>query len=94
MKSPGEFAFDPDKDAYNVRTHGVSLARAADFQFETAVVATDDRFDYGEVRKVAAGFLDQRLHMLVFTMRAGVCRVISLRKANKREIRSYVEKIA
>ena len=67
---------------------------AKSFDFETAIVATDDRAENGEIRQVASGFVGDRLHILVFTFRDDVCRVISLRKANKREIRAYVAKTA
>lgn len=33
--------------------------------------------------------IDGRLHMLVFTWRGETMHVISLRKANKREVRCY-----
>ena len=85
---------DRQKDAINLEKRGLSLYRAVDFDFGTAVTAEDDRRDYGEKREIAIGFIDRRLHVLVFTMRGTVCRVISLRKANKREIKAYVEKIA
>ena len=67
------------------------MKNAENFEFETAVVATDDRQDYGEIRELAVGFVGNRIHVLVFTMRGEACHVISLRKANKREIRAYVE---
>ncbi|WP_309086442.1 BrnT family toxin [Chelativorans sp.] len=93
MKKPSRFSSDPAKNARNVAERGIDFSAANAFEFETAVVAVDDRKDYGEVRKVAAGFIGPRLHILVFTMRGETCHVISLRKANKREIRSYVRKI-
>lgn len=92
MKRPREFSFDPTKEARNLLLRGISFEQARSFDFETSIVATDDRADYGEVRQVAAGFIGHRLHVLVFTMRDEICRVISLRKANKREIRAYVTK--
>lgn len=71
------------------RGFGFEVAEA--FDFATAIVAIDDRRDYGEIRRVATGFVSSRLHVLVFTMRGLACHIISLRKANEREIRSYVE---
>ena len=44
---------------------------------------------YPEVRYVAVGLLDARLHVLCFTPIAGGIRVISFRKANQREVRDY-----
>jgi uncharacterized DUF497 family protein len=93
METPRSFTADPAKNARNIELRGIDLVAGAQaFDFGTAVVAVDDRKDYGEVREVAAGFIGPRLHVLVFTMRGETCHVISLRKANKREIRRYVEK--
>jgi uncharacterized DUF497 family protein len=94
METPRRFTADPVKHARNLAERGIDLIEGAKaFDFRTAVTAVDDRKDYGEVREVAAGFVGPRLHILVFTMRGEICHVISLRKANKREIRRYVEKI-
>lgn len=94
MKTPRHFTADPAKNARNVAERGIDLVEGGKaFDFTTAVIAVDDRRDYGEVRHVAAGFIGPRLHVLVFTMRGGSCHVISLRKANDREIRSYVRHI-
>ena len=79
--------FDPDKDAANIAKHGVSLARAEDMVFEEALIEADQRFDYRESRWLAYGYLDGRLHVLVFTRRDDITRAISLRKANQREAR-------
>ncbi len=89
------FAFDPDKDARNRRKHGLSLARAADLLWEKAVTKPDARQDYGEERFLAfAPMEDGRLHTVCYTWRQGLCRVISLRKANRREERHYARQTA
>jgi uncharacterized DUF497 family protein len=93
MKSPRRFTADPAKNVRNVAERGIDLVKgAAAFGFDFAIVAVDDRKDYGEVREVATGFIGGRLHVLVFTMRGDACHVISLRKANDREIRDYARK--
>lgn len=84
-----DIAFDPAKDAQNIAKHGVSLARAADMDWSEAVILTDDRRDYGEVRYCAFGPIDGRLHVLTFTVRDGQIRAISLRKANQREVKRH-----
>ena len=91
MKTPRHFSNDPAKNARNIAERGIAFEAAADFDFGTAVIALDDRKDYGEDRRVATGYIGPRLHVLVFTMRGVTCHIISLRKANKREIRTYVE---
>jgi uncharacterized DUF497 family protein len=80
--------FDPAKDAANIEKHGVSLARAGDM--EIRVVVADDRFAYGEGRFRAFGLLDGEPHCLVFTLRDGEVRPISLRRAHVKEYRRYV----
>lgn len=81
--------FDPDKNERNIRTRGLSFERAADFDFETALIDIDERLDYGEVRMTAIGSLSGIIHVLIFTMRGDILRVVSFRKANKREVRRY-----
>lgn len=84
-----EVAFDPAKNARNVRDRGLSFERAIDFDFATAGLAIDTRREYGEVRYVAVGYLDGRLHVLCFTETPFGIRVISFRKGNSREIQRY-----
>lgn len=75
----------------NKKKHGISLARAEAFDFESAMYLVDDREDHGEMRFRALGFLDARLHSLVFTRRNERLRVIGLRKATRPEEKEYEE---
>lgn len=85
-----EIEFDPDKDVINTAKHGgISLAAAEGFDMETALVALDNREDYGEDRWIAVGLIGVILHVLVFAERDGRIRPISLRKAQKSEIKNY-----
>ena len=86
-----EIEFDTNKNAANIRLRGLSFERVVDFDFENAVYRQDSRRDYGEIRIRTLGFLDGRLHALVFTETAKGVRVISFRKANKREVKTYVQ---
>ena len=87
--------FDPAKDAANMAKHGVSLTEAAGFEWGTAVVWPDTRRDYGEARMVALGYIGLRIMALVFVDRPPEQpperRIISLRKANSREVKRYAE---
>lgn len=58
---------------------------------ETALIREDSRYDYSEIRYCALGYIGVRIYHLVFTYRADIVRVISLRKANKREVNRYAE---
>jgi hypothetical protein len=84
-----DLEFDPRKSEVNVQNRGLSFSLVAEFDFETALFAIDDRHDYGESRFRALGFIGSRIHAMVFSETATGIRVISLRKANKREIQKY-----
>lgn len=84
-----EIEFDPAKDAANQAKHGISLNQAKAIDLNTAAIMPDERRPYGEARFRAYGSINGRLHMLVFTMRSGRVRAISLRKANRMENRRY-----
>jgi uncharacterized DUF497 family protein len=51
----------------------------------------DARRDYGEVREIGYTVIYDRLYCVVFTQRGDSMHIISLRKANSREVRNYVE---
>lgn len=83
--------FDAAKDASNLAKHGVSLALAERVEWDTALVWPDARQAYGEPRCCAIGYVGLRLFFIAFVDRADGRRVISLRKANAREIDRYAE---
>lgn len=83
------FDWDEAKRGANLAKHGVDFADAARLDWDAAVVIVDDRGDYGEIRWRVAAPLDGRLHMAVVTPRGQRLRIISLRKANAREVRQW-----
>ncbi|MBF0327879.1 MAG: BrnT family toxin [Nitrospirae bacterium] len=87
-----KYEWDEEKRTENIKKHGVDFVDAVDFVWDTALIGVDKRQDYGEQRYKSLGFIDDRLYCLVYTLRSTVVRIISLRKANKRE-RSVYEKI-
>jgi uncharacterized DUF497 family protein len=82
--------FDPEKDATNLSKHGVSLGAAAQLDWDAALAWIDDRADYGELRIVALAPIGDRLFFVVFVDRDEARRIISLRRANRREANHYV----
>ena len=80
---------DPKKEGRNIAERDLSLDLAEQLDWTTALIWEDRRTDYGEQRYCVLGFIKDRLHSVVFTPRDGKPRVISLRKANKREVRRY-----
>ncbi|MEQ9346864.1 MAG: BrnT family toxin [Thalassospira sp.] len=58
------------------------------FDWDSAVVNSDNRHD--EKRWTAIGYIGDRLYVVVFALRGEKVRVISLRKANEREQKRYL----
>ena len=84
-------SYDPAKNQRNIRNRGLSFESAAEFDFESALYAVDERHDYGETRYIAVGMLGVRLHVLCFAETADGIRVISFRRANAREVKRYAK---
>ena len=80
---------DAAKDSINKKKHGVSLTDAALIDWEAALIWQDARRDYGEVRMIALAPINQRLYCAVYVDRGDDRRIISLRKANYREVIQY-----
>jgi len=86
-----DIEYDAAKDTLNQRKHGVSLALAECFEWDTAQIEEDTRFDYEEQRFKATGYIGQRLYVMIFCPRGDLTRVISLRRAEPKEYRRYAE---
>jgi uncharacterized DUF497 family protein len=85
--------FDPAKDVANQTKHGVSLSVASELDGEAALVWIDDRFEYGETRMIALAPKTEILYYVAFVDRGEARRAISLRRANRREVKYYVENL-
>ena len=85
--------FDPAKDAANQTKHGVSLSMAGELNWEAALVWVDGRFEYKETRMIALAPETDILYYVAFVDRGEVRRIISLRRANRREVKHYVENL-
>lgn len=87
-----DIVFDPVKNLRNMTKHdGLSLKKAIEFDWESALTWRDERRDYKELRVSAIGYIGLRLFYVVFVDRGEQRRIISLRKANKREEKRYAE---
>lgn len=79
------YDWDPIKAAANLEKHGVPFDAVYGFDWADAIEAEDTRYDYGEVRMQVLGKIGNRYHVLVYARRGNTMRIISLRKANRRE---------
>ncbi|CAM3401188.1 MULTISPECIES: BrnT family toxin [Yersinia] len=87
-----DISYNPTKNEKNIAERNLSFEMARDFEVKSALIVEDTRKEYSERRFQALGYIENRLHMLVFTPRNGKVHVISLRKANSREVKRYEQK--
>lgn len=83
------FEWDLDKEAKNIAERGIDFTTAARIWGGRVLEQIDDRRDYGEVRILTFGKVDDRLMAVLFTWREPNRRIISARKANRREQRRF-----
>jgi len=84
------YEWDEGKRRANLAKHGVDFGRVNDFEWDTAVI--DPETDHDEPRWTAKGFIGSVLYVVVYTERGDNLRIISLRKATRREALRYAEK--
>ena len=83
------FIWDKAKRKTNLSKHGIDFESIWDFDWPHAVATIDVRKEYGETRYIAFALLNNRLHCCVYTQSDNIKRIISLRKANQKEIIFY-----
>lgn len=83
--------FDPAKDKLNRAQHGLSLAFAKKLVWTEAFVWVDSRYEYDEIRMIGLVPEGNTLYYVAFVDRGEVRRIISLRYAERKEIKHYVE---
>ena len=64
-----KYEWDENKRVANLAKHGVDFIDAEDFDWSSAIETIDDSFNNIEDRWIALGFIDSRLHVLIYTMR-------------------------
>ena len=84
-----DIEFDPDKRDKTMAERGIDFARAAEVFAGRHFTAEDLREDYAEPRYITVGKLDGRMVVMVWTPRGEARRIISMRKANEREIAKF-----
>jgi uncharacterized DUF497 family protein len=77
--------YDPEKNQRNIQERGLSFDEVENLDWGTALILKDERRDYGEERYRVLGQIGERLYAVVFTPREDEMRVISFRRANRRE---------
>jgi len=81
--------FDPAKRAKTLAERGLDFADAAAVFDSLLTENPDNRFDYGEERRITVGLIRDRMVVVVWTLRGEDRHIISMRKANDREQARY-----
>ena len=85
-----EFEWDEAKSDACYAKRGFDFAYALRaFIDPDRLIRQDHRWDYDEERYQLLGKIEQRVFFVVYTVRNSVIRIISARKANRREVKDY-----
>jgi uncharacterized DUF497 family protein len=85
-----KYEWDEVKRQSNIDRHKVDFLDVLPlFVNPEAIRLEDNRRDYGEIRYILLGEIDERLFQIAYTIRGSVIRLISARRGNKRERRIY-----
>lgn len=88
------FEWDERKAAQNTAKHGVPFDYAARVFLDPHRLDSEDtRLDYREERRITVGQIEWNVYAVAYTMRGDITRLISARKANRRERRRYYEAV-
>lgn len=88
------FEWDERKREGNIRKHGIDFVGCEAVFSGTTLRMPDTRYEYGEERFITFGFLEGRVVAVVHTETADTIRIISIRKATKREQALFFKEIS
>ena len=88
-----KFEWDEQKNRTNIEKHGIDFRDAQDIFLNKRLSIEDTRKNYREKRIITVGLIGKNVCVVVYTPRNDIIRIISARKANERERRSYYERI-
>ena len=87
------YEWDKAKNRGNFAKHGLAFEDAEQVFAGPCVTFEDDRFDYGEERLITLGLLAGRVVLIAHAPRGETTRIISMRKASRREQEIYKERL-
>lgn len=88
-----EITFDAQKRAITLEERGLDFEDAVRVFGGPEYTVVDDRGDYGEERFQTYGLLNDRLVMIVWTLRGETRHIISMRKCNDREKKRFTRQL-
>ena len=84
-----EYEWDEVKRVETLARRGPDFDSISHFEWNTATTRRSDR--HGEIRFMATGYIGDRHHTIVYTMRESRFRIISLPLSSRSEVREYAE---
>lgn len=87
------YEWDKAKNRSNFAKHGLDFRDAEQVCTGPCVTFEDSRFDYGEERLITLGLLAGRVVLIAHAPRGDATRIISMRKANRREQETYHKRL-
>jgi uncharacterized protein len=89
-----QYEHDPTKSAINQRKHGIAFDEAVTCLLDPMALAREDNDATDEHRYVLVGMSESgRVLTVCYTMRGEMPRIISARKATKKEEKYYAQRI-
>jgi len=88
-----KISFDPNKRGTTLNDRGIDFADATHVFAGLTLDFEDNRKDYGETRIITVGHLQGRMMVVIWTPRGEARHIISMRKANEREINKYRQRL-
>lgn len=92
-KNNMKLEWDSNKNNSNIEKHGIDFSDLTKAFTLPMLKREDNRQDYGEKRWIALVELHEICIVIVYSVRKNTMRIISARKANKKERKIYHEKI-
>lgn len=89
-----EFEWDENKRLRTIEERGIDLLYAALIFEGEVITGPDDRKDYGELREISVGMVDNECFIVVHTRRGDVVRLITAWKGSRRDRANYQASIA
>lgn len=84
-----QFEWDAAKETRNIASRGIPFSVVERLDFDTALILNVTRVEDGEDRFKILGMIDGVLHAVIYTPRPPNLRIISVRRASRKEREFY-----
>jgi uncharacterized protein len=85
------FDWDAEKRESNLRDHKIDFRDVRGIFDGYHIIRRSDR--HGEIRYEVFGYVENREILAAFTIREGICRLISARRASRKERREFYHRL-